>query len=307
MHPFTFNKIQEIFTSPIKIEKLFAGVIEKHIEGKTHNYNFTLDVSREKIISVQISMAEFELSAVIKTRGWVAVTSHGNRLPHGEGVFYCNETPIAKYRDGNIFFASNELPPIYIVEDNFTKRYLWARHNNQGIATSFAYASRRKYIIDSPNFSLASFCGDAGRTCFLNPEDLKIVAQLNIKQQISILLMCYLWNICAPHSDAFALTEQNEDVQGDRICDIPSVRANSCQLKTSFRVLDRLLCFIVEGGWLVFLALFLCYAIVLEFFALLRKGVYPSIFYLIIFSGVLVVIMLLIFQKSPFKVFSKKI
>lgn len=247
MHPFTFNKIQEIFTSPIKIEKLFAEVIEKHIEGKTHNYNFTLDVSREKIISMQFSLAELEISAVIKTRRWVLVTSHGNRLPHGEGVFYCNETPIAKYRDGNVFFDSNELPPIYIGEDNFTKRYLWARHNNQGIATSFAYASRRKYIIDSPNFSLASFCGDSGRTCFLNSEDLKIVAQLDIKQQISILIMCYLWNICAPHSEAFTITEQTYAVQGGRICDIPSLRANSCQLKTSFRVLDRLLCFIVEG------------------------------------------------------------
>ena len=107
MHPFTFNKIQEIFTSPIKIEKLFAGVIEKHIEGKTHNYNFTLDVSREKIISMQFSLPELEISAVIKTRRWVLVTSHGNRLPHGEGVFYCNETPIAKYRDGNVFFDSN--------------------------------------------------------------------------------------------------------------------------------------------------------------------------------------------------------
>jgi len=307
MQPFDFNKIQEIFTSPIKIEKLFAGVIEKHIEGRTHTYNFALDVSREKIISMQFSLAEFEISAVIKTKRWVLATLTGNRLPQGEGVFYCNETPIAKYRDGNVIFTSDKLPPIYIVEDDFTKRYLWARHNNQGIATSFAYASRRKYIIDSPNFSLASFCGDSGRTCFLNSEDLKIVAQLDIKQQISILIMCYLWNICAPHSDAFTITEQTYAVQGGRICDIPSFRDNSGQLKNSFRIMDRLLCFIWNGGWLVFLALFLCYAIILEFFALLRKGVCPSIFYLMIFSGVLSVIILLILKKKPFKVFSKQI
>lgn len=123
-------------------------------------------------------------------------------------AFFIVMTPIAKYRDGNIFFASNELPPIYIVEDNFTKRYLWARHNNQGIATSFAYASRRKYIIDSPNFSLASFCGDAGRTCFLNPEDLKIVAQLNIKQHTRYCL-CAIYGIFAHHIQTL-LRSQNK-------------------------------------------------------------------------------------------------
>ncbi len=301
MNCFPDDKILELFTTRIHIEKLFAGVISKHIEGNTNHHSFILNISQEKVISIQIRSDSFEIKAVINTVKWKsAIHSGWNRLPRGNGIFYYNGTPIAQYRNGDVVFDSEELPPIHTIKDSFSRRYLWARALKQSLPAALAYATRRRYILKSSGFALASFCGDTGKAPFLTSEDLNIVAQLDIRQQIAILLMCYMWNSCAPGCDAFTDTD---DSQGGKICSIPSFGTSVIQAKPAVHPADYLVCFIAEGGWLVFVLLFLCYAVALEMFSLAETGSGRSVFYTCTFFILIGITVAGILLKKPFKSF----
>lgn len=302
MHCFPDDKIIELFTARVNIGKMFAGVITKHIEGSTLHHQFVLDISPEKVISIRIFSDKFEIKALVHTRNWISATLTGKRFPQGNGIFYCNGTPIAQYSNGNVIFGSEDFSPIRTIKDSFSRRYLWARLHKQGIPASLAYATRRHYILKSSDFALASFCGDAGRTTFLTSEDLKIVAQLDIRQQTAILLMCYMWNGCAPASDAF--TEKDNSSQGGKICSIPSFGTSVVRAKPPVHLIDYLVCFIGEGGWLVLVLLFLCYAVILEIFSLAETGSVRSALYTCTFFILMGITVAGILMKKPFKVFN---
>lgn len=198
-------------------------------------------------------------------------TSSGMRIPMGIGSFYYNGICIASYKDRVITIGKGKGTIIRIVKDEKNRIYLWARFQNLSLFDSISYSLKINYILISDEYCLGSFCGDIGRSTMLSPNDLKVVSGLDCNQQLVILSLCYLLNICAPFADAFFDSAENA-IQGSAIPDVQSfITKTYAQTKMvvytvdvkKSNMIDCIVCFVFGGGVCVILMLFLIYAIVL--------------------------------------------